>query len=163
MRLHIYKLKIQHYLLAAVILVLLYRLLIYREVPDIYIENVGNDLIEIEFYPAGSIDTLKHAPQGYSLLNAIVEIKQDNHIIKDDAIERIPKQGSMQVTLKKGESVNITYFKGIGGLQEFNESHLKYFFDKVIVRFSYSDSIIAADEKSIQQLFRSSKLKCKIQ
>jgi hypothetical protein len=162
MRVDILKFKTYQYVLIVAILIIAYRLFIYTETPDIYVENTSNDSITIEFYPSGSIDTLKDE-FGYTVMTAIIEVKFKNQVLKFPSIKKNLEKKSLTATLKKNESINITYFKGIGGLQDFDENNLDLLFDKIVICFSTNDSIVASGKKSIQHLFENSKLKFKIQ
>lgn len=163
MNLHLSKLKIGHYILIAIVLYLLYLGFIYEEKPDIYIENKTEYPISIEFYPSGSIDSLKEGPRGYTVLHSIIDIKNGHQKLNNYDIKINRERHSLTATLKKNENINITYYRGIGGQQNFYESDLKTFFDKIVIKFSDNDSIVVAGDKSLQQLFGSSKLEFRVQ
>ena len=157
------ELKIKHYILIIVSLLILYRLFYYSENPDFFIENNGKDPISIEFYVRGSIDsTIEDRLLAYNVFHAIIDIKHGDKTLEKFNIKKNIGKGSLIASLKEDESINITYYKGIGK-QNFDKTDLKYFFDRIVVKFSVNDSIVVTGEKSLQQLFGYSNLKFKIQ
>ena len=156
------ELKIKHYILIIVSLLILYRLFYYSENPDLFIENNGKDPISIEFYVRGSIDSTKEFPLAYTVFHALIDIKHGDKTLEKFNIKKNIGKGSLIASLKEDESINITYYKGIGK-QNFDKTDLKDFFDRIVVKFSVNDSIVVTGEKSLQQLFGYSNLKFKIQ